>query len=130
MPGLGKLAKVVGAATGPLDQLAVLIDTGHDQHAAAANAREVIEGVEPDQLQRNLYEHARRVASPVIGLTVEARVLAVPITEADIHAARTDAERELLIDLGPPPWFVYRIRFHTAKALQTLEPGGVTRWRF
>lgn len=31
---------------------------------------------------------------------------------------------------GPPPWFVYRITPRTATALQTVEPGGATRWRF
>ena len=31
---------------------------------------------------------------------------------------------------GPPPWFVYRLRLHTATALQTVAPGGATRWRF
>ena len=31
---------------------------------------------------------------------------------------------------GPPPWFVYRLSPHTATALQTVEPGGATRWRF
>jgi hypothetical protein len=31
---------------------------------------------------------------------------------------------------GPPPWFVYRFSHHTATALQTVEPGGATRWRF
>lgn len=31
---------------------------------------------------------------------------------------------------GPPPWFVYRVKAHTATALATVEPGGATRWRF
>ncbi len=31
---------------------------------------------------------------------------------------------------GGPPWFVYRITAHAATALQTVEPGGATRWRF
>ncbi|MGH9079309.1 MAG: pyridoxamine 5'-phosphate oxidase family protein [Acidimicrobiales bacterium] len=30
---------------------------------------------------------------------------------------------------GPPPWFIYRITAHTATALETIEPGGATRWR-
>jgi len=25
---------------------------------------------------------------------------------------------------------VYRLSYHTATALQTVEPGGATRWRF
>jgi hypothetical protein len=29
---------------------------------------------------------------------------------------------------GPPPWFVYRITARTATALETVEPGGATRW--
>jgi hypothetical protein len=31
---------------------------------------------------------------------------------------------------GPPPWHVYRFRFHTAFGVATAEPSGATRWRF
>ena len=31
---------------------------------------------------------------------------------------------------GPPPWHVYRIDAGRATALQTIEPGGATRWVF
>ena len=31
---------------------------------------------------------------------------------------------------GPPPWFVYRLVPSSATALQTVEPGGATRWTF
>jgi PPOX class probable F420-dependent enzyme len=31
---------------------------------------------------------------------------------------------------GRPPWHVYRITASSATALQTVEPGGATRWRF
>jgi PPOX class probable F420-dependent enzyme len=31
---------------------------------------------------------------------------------------------------GPPPWFVYCLAVHTATALETVAPGGATRWRF
>ena len=31
---------------------------------------------------------------------------------------------------GPPPWSVYRIEASGATALQTVEPGGATRWSF
>jgi PPOX class probable F420-dependent enzyme len=31
---------------------------------------------------------------------------------------------------GPPPWFVYKIEPRAATALETIEPGGATRWRF
>jgi PPOX class probable F420-dependent enzyme len=31
---------------------------------------------------------------------------------------------------GPPPWHVYRITAQRATALQTVEPGGATRWTF
>ena len=31
---------------------------------------------------------------------------------------------------GPPPWDLYRFRFHTAFGVATTEPGGATRWRF
>jgi hypothetical protein len=31
---------------------------------------------------------------------------------------------------GPPPWHLYRLRFHTAVGVATAEPYGATRWRF
>jgi len=31
---------------------------------------------------------------------------------------------------GPPPWLVYQLTPHQATALETIEPGGVTRWSF
>jgi hypothetical protein len=31
---------------------------------------------------------------------------------------------------GPPPWSVYRITPRRATALETVEPGGATRWDF
>lgn len=31
---------------------------------------------------------------------------------------------------GPPPWHLYRVRFHTAFGVATAEPVGATRWRF
>jgi hypothetical protein len=31
---------------------------------------------------------------------------------------------------GPPPWRVYRIDIRQATALETVEPGGATRWTF
>lgn len=31
---------------------------------------------------------------------------------------------------GPPPWRIYRITPRSATALQTVAPGGATRWRF
>ena len=31
---------------------------------------------------------------------------------------------------GPPPWHLYRVRFHTAVGVAGEEPHGATRWRF
>jgi hypothetical protein len=31
---------------------------------------------------------------------------------------------------GPPPWYLYRLRFHTVFGVATREPNGATRWRF
>ncbi len=31
---------------------------------------------------------------------------------------------------GPPPWHLFRFRFHTAIGVATAEPYGATRWRF
>jgi Pyridoxamine 5'-phosphate oxidase len=31
---------------------------------------------------------------------------------------------------GPAPWYLYRLRLHTAIGVATAEPHGATRWRF
>jgi len=31
---------------------------------------------------------------------------------------------------GPPPWHLYRFRFHTVFGVATAEPYGASRWRF
>jgi hypothetical protein len=31
---------------------------------------------------------------------------------------------------GPPPWNLYRFRYHTVFGVGTAEPHGATRWRF
>ncbi len=31
---------------------------------------------------------------------------------------------------GPPPWYVYQLRYHTVFGVATAEPHGATRWRF
>jgi hypothetical protein len=31
---------------------------------------------------------------------------------------------------GPPPWHLYRLRFHTVFGVAAAEPYGATRWRF
>jgi hypothetical protein len=31
---------------------------------------------------------------------------------------------------GPPPWNVYRMRYHTVFGIASAEPHGATRWRF
>ncbi len=31
---------------------------------------------------------------------------------------------------GKPPWYVYRLTYHTAFGVATAEPNGATRWRF
>jgi hypothetical protein len=31
---------------------------------------------------------------------------------------------------GPPPWTVYRLTIRAATVLETVEPGGATRWTF
>jgi hypothetical protein len=31
---------------------------------------------------------------------------------------------------GPPPWYLYRLTFHTAFGVASAEPYGATRWRF
>jgi hypothetical protein len=31
---------------------------------------------------------------------------------------------------GPPPWFLYRVTFHTVFGVASEEPHGATRWRF
>ena len=49
---------------------------------------------------------------------------------------RVDATGEALIadfsapSAGPPPWYVFKLEPRAATALETVEPGGATRWRF
>src|SRR5919108_1945139 len=31
---------------------------------------------------------------------------------------------------GPPPWYLYRVTFHTVIGVATEAPNGATRWRF
>jgi len=31
---------------------------------------------------------------------------------------------------GPPPWYLYQLKFRTAFGVATAEPNGATRWRF
>jgi hypothetical protein len=31
---------------------------------------------------------------------------------------------------GPPPWYLYRLTYHTAFGVAGAEPPGATRWRF
>ena len=31
---------------------------------------------------------------------------------------------------GPPPWYLYRVTYHTAFGVASAEPHGATRWRF
>lgn len=31
---------------------------------------------------------------------------------------------------GPPPWHLFRFRFHIVTGVATAQPGGATRWRF
>jgi hypothetical protein len=31
---------------------------------------------------------------------------------------------------GPPPWYLYRLTYHTVVSVATAEPNGATRWRF
>lgn len=31
---------------------------------------------------------------------------------------------------GPPPWYLYRVTFHTVFGVASGEPHGATRWRF
>src|SRR5687768_11132817 len=31
---------------------------------------------------------------------------------------------------GPPPWYLWRVTYHTVVAVASAEPHGATRWRF
>lgn len=55
---------------------------------------------------------------------------------ADGWPCRVDESGEALTadfsaaSAGPPPWFVHRLDVEAATALETVEPGGATRWHF
>jgi pyridoxamine 5'-phosphate oxidase-like protein len=73
---------------------------------------------------------ARQVTDPRIVATMAAR------WAAEGWPARVDESGWAITaeynapSAGPPPWFVYRITPRAATALQTVDPGGATRWRF
>jgi PPOX class probable F420-dependent enzyme len=98
---------------------------------------------------RNLARDPRcalSVAADEFDLVVEgeARKIEEPHVVADLAArwaaegwpARVDDSGVALTadysapSAGPPPWFVYRLTFHSATALGTVEPYGATRWTF
>jgi hypothetical protein len=73
---------------------------------------------------------ARRVTDPEAVATMAQR------WAAEGWPARVDESGTALTaeysapSAGPPPWFVYQLTPRQATALQTVEPGGATRWRF
>ncbi len=73
---------------------------------------------------------ARRVTDPATVADMAKRYA------ADGWPARVDDTGEALTaefsapSAGPPPWHVYRLAPRTATALETVEPGGATRWSF
>jgi PPOX class probable F420-dependent enzyme len=98
---------------------------------------------------RNLARDPRctlSVATHEFDLIVDgtAEVVTDPATVADMAArwvahgwpARVDDSGVALTaefsapSAGPPPWFVYRLTPRAATALETVEPGGATRWLF
>jgi PPOX class probable F420-dependent enzyme len=98
---------------------------------------------------RNLLRDPRcslSVATHEFDLVVDgtARVVTDPATVAAMAArwaaggwpARVDDSGVALTadysapSAGSPPWFVYRLTPRQATALETIEPGGATRWSF
>jgi PPOX class probable F420-dependent enzyme len=73
---------------------------------------------------------AQKVTDPATVAAMAAR------WSADGWPAQVDASGVALTaefsapSAGPPPWLVYRLTPHRATALQTVEPGGATRWSF
>lgn len=98
---------------------------------------------------RNLARDPRctlSVAAHDFDLIVEGRAAIVtdPATVAHLAAEWADGGWPARVDdsgtaltaeysapsAGPPPWRVYRLAVEAATALQTIEPGGATRWTF
>lgn len=107
-----------------LDRIAAHIDAGHDDRVAADTAQAELADAEPEQLHRSLDEYARRSAYPVIDRDLEARVLAVPVTEQDIDVARTAAERDVLVDLAACQHAITRLR-DTSHASTAADAAGL-----
>jgi PPOX class probable F420-dependent enzyme len=97
---------------------------------------------------RNLARDPRctlSLATSEFDLTIdgEAQMVTDPATVATMAAhwastgwpARVDSSGTALTadysaaSAGPPPWSVYRIDARAVTALETVEPGGATRWR-
>jgi hypothetical protein len=85
------------------------------------------------------------LATETFDIVVEgdARMVTDPVTVAELAAlwaedwpCRVDESGIALTadfsapSAGPPPWHVYRLTPHAATVLQTVEPGGATRFRF
>jgi PPOX class probable F420-dependent enzyme len=98
---------------------------------------------------RNISRDSRctlSVATVEFDLVVEgsAHVVSDPATVADMAARWSEGGWPAKVDesgvaltadfsapsAGPPPWLVYRLTPHRATALETVEPGGATRWSF
>jgi hypothetical protein len=98
---------------------------------------------------RNLARDARctqSLATRAVDLVVEgtAQRMSDPATVATLAArwaaegwpARVDDSGTALTaefsapSAGPPPWHIYRLTPHRATALETVDPGGATRWTF
>jgi hypothetical protein len=108
-----------------------------------------IETGETTRKARNLERDPRcslSVATLEYDLTIEGR--ATKVTDRDLVAtmaaawraqgwpAEVDSSGLALTaeygapSAGPPPWTIYRIEIDAATAVQTVAPGGATRWSF
>lgn len=73
---------------------------------------------------------ARRVLDPALVAAMAARWRDEG-WPAEVDSSGTALEAEFSApSAGPPPWHVYRMDVRSAVALQTVEPGGATRWTF
>jgi Pyridoxamine 5'-phosphate oxidase len=68
--------------------------------------------------------------------TVEPEVLEALAARFRADGWAAEVESDALVapfsapSAGPPPWHLYRFRFHTVFGVAGVEPFGATRWRF
>lgn len=103
--------------------------------------KHVMETREPLMIAENMTEEAERYGNPFVltgeplksavfvPLAVGGRATGV-ISLQNLDRTHAFGEDDLQQSAGPPPWYLYRLKVHTAFGVGLREPHGASRWRF